>query len=147
MSRLLTLLLLYRAGYIVGKYISIEKLIKESKETYYETLRQSSLNWHEAANDYASFVRYTLEVVAAAYQEFSVWVKSLSVGDMSKPDRIRKVIEGALGKITKAEIAERCPDISQITIQRTLADLQKSGEILKLSGGRYSAYIWNSKKS
>ena len=147
MSRLLTLLLLYRAGYIVGKYISIEKLIKESKETYYETLRQSSLNWQEAVNDYAPFVRYTLEVVAAAYQEFSVWVKSLSVGDMSKPDRIRKVIEGALGKITKAEIAERCPDISQITIQRTLADLQKSGEILKLSGGRYSAYIWNSKKS
>lgn len=57
MSRLLTLLLLYRAGYIVGKYISIEKLIEESKETYYEALQQSSLNWHEDANDYAPFVR------------------------------------------------------------------------------------------
>jgi len=70
-------------------------------------------------------------------------VKSLSVGDMSKPDRIRKVIEGALGKITKAEIAERCPDISQITVQRALAELLKSGEIIKLSGGRYTAYVWN----
>lgn len=146
MSRLLTLLLLYRAGYIVGKYISIEKLIEESKETYYEALQQSSLNWHEAANDYAPFVRYTLGVVAAAYQEFSIRVQALSVSGMSKPDRIREIIKGTLGKITKAEIAEQCPDISQVTIQRTLADLQKSGEILKLSGGRYSAYIWNREK-
>ena len=146
MSRLLTLLLLYRAGYIVGKYISIEKLIEESKETYYEALQQGSLNWHEAANDYAPFVRYTLGVVAAAYQEFSVRVQALSVSGMSKPDRIREIIKGTLGKITKAEIVEQCPDISQVTIQRTLADLQKSGEILKLSGGRYSAYIWNREK-
>ena len=146
MSRLLTLLLLYRAGYIVGKYISIEKLIEESKETYYEALQQGSLNWHEAANDYAPFVRYTLGVVAAAYQEFSVRGQALSVSGMSKPDRIREIIKGTLGKITKAEIAEQCPDISQVTIQRTLADLQKNGEILKLSGGRYSAYIWNREK-
>lgn len=109
-------------------------------------MQYSSLNWHEAANDYAPFVRYTLGVVAAAYQEFSVRVQALSVSGMSKPDRIREIIKGTLGKITKAEIVEQCPDISQVTIQRTLADLQKSGEILKLSGGRYSAYIWNREK-
>lgn len=146
MSRLLTLLLLYRAGYIVGKYISIEKLIEESKETYYETLRQSSQGWHEGTNDYAPFVRYTLGVVAAAYRDFSSRVQALAISGMSKPDRIREIIKGTLGKITKAEILKQCPDISQITVQRTLADLQKSGEILKLSGGRNTAYIWNNEK-
>lgn len=146
MSRLLTLLLLYRAGYIVGKYISIEKLIEESKETYYEALQQSSQKWHEEANDYAPFVRYTLGVVAAAYRDFSTRVQALAASDMSKPDRIREIIKGTLGKITKAEIIEQCPDISQITVQRTLADLQKSGEILKLGGGRYTSYIWNREK-
>ena len=146
MSRLLTLLLLYRAGYIVGKYISIEKLIEESKETYYEALQQSSQKWHEEANDYAPFVRYTLGVVAAAYRDFSTRVQALAASDMSKPDRIREIIKGTLGKITKAEIIEQCPDVSQITVQRTLADLQKSGEILKLGGGRYTSYIWNREK-
>ena len=146
MSRLLTLLLLYRAGYIVGKYISIEKLIEESKGTYYEALQQSSQGWHEGTSDYAPFVRYTLGVVAAAYRDFSARVQVLAVSGISKPDRIREIIKGTLGKVTKAEIIQQCPDISKITIQRTLADLQKSGEILKLSGGRYTAYIWNSEK-
>ena len=146
MSRLLTLLLLYRAGYIVGKYISIEKLIEESKETYYEALQQSSQGWHEGTSNYTPFVRYTLGVVAAAYRDFSARVQVLAVSSMSKPDRIREIIKGTLGKVTKAEIIQQCPDISKITIQRTLADLQKSGEILKLSGGRYTAYIWNREK-
>ena len=65
---------------------------------------------------------------------------------MSKPDRIREIIKDTLGKITKAEILEQCPDISQITVQRTLAELQKNGDIIKLSGGRYTAYIWNREK-
>ena len=147
MSRLLTLLLLYRAGYIVGKYISIEKLIEESKETYYDALQQSSKGWHEGTNDYAPFARYTLGIIAAAYREFSDRVQVLAASGMSKPDRIREIIKGTLGKITKAEILEQCPDISQITVQRTLAELQKSGDIIKLSGGRYTAYIWNREKS
>ena len=146
MSRLLTLLLLYRAGYIVGKYISIEKLIEESKETYYEALQQSSQGWHEGTSNYTPFVRYTLGVVAAAYRDFSARVQVLAVSSMSKPDRIREIIKGTLGKVTKAEIIQQCPDISKITIQHTLADLQKNGEILKLSGGRYTAYIWNREK-
>ena len=143
MSRLLTLLLLYRAGYIVGKYISIEKLIEQSKETYYETLQQSSAHWHENANDYAPFVRYMLGVIAAAYREFSARVQHLSTKGLSKPERIRELIKDTLGKITKTEIMKKCPDIAQATVQRTLMDLQKRGEIIKLGGGRYTAYIWN----
>lgn len=143
MARLLTLLLLYRSGYIVGKYISLEKVIEQSKETYYETLQQSSFGWHENENDYAPFVRYLLGTIVAAYREFSSRVQLLVTSGLSKPERIRELIKGTLGKITKAEIMEKCPDISQVTIQRTLTDLQKQGEILKLSGGRYTAYIWN----
>ncbi|MCD7919372.1 MAG: Fic family protein [Clostridiales bacterium] len=143
MSRLLTLLLLYRAGYIVGKYISIERVVEQSKETYYETLLQSSAGWHEDENDYAPFVRYTLGTVLAAYREFSTRVQLLTTSGLTKPERIREVIRSSLGKITKAEIMAQCPDISQVTVQRTLLELQKKGEIIKLSGGRYTAYIWN----
>ena len=143
MSRLLTLLLLYRSGYIVGKYISVEKVIEQNKETYYETLQQSSAGWHENQNDYTPFVRYMLGVIVAAYRDFSSRVQVLVTSGMSKPDRIREVIKGTLGKITKAEIMEKCPDISQITVQRTLIELQKKGEIIKLGGGRYTSYTWN----
>ena len=143
MARLLTLLLLYRSGYIVGKYISLEKVIEQSKETYYETLQQSSFGWHENENDYAPFVRYLLGTIVAAYRDFSDRVQFLTTKGLSKPDRIRELIKTTLGKITKTEIMEKCPDISQATVQRTLIDLQKQGEILKLSGGRYTAYIWN----
>lgn len=143
MSRLLTLLLLYRSGYIVGKYISIEKLIEQTKETYYDALMQSSAKWHEGANDYLPFVRYMLGMIVAAHREFSSRVHTLAASGLSKPERIRELIRDTLGKITKKEIMEKCPDISQATIQRTLNDLQKNGEILKLSGGRYAAYTWN----
>ena len=146
MSRLLTLLLLYRAGYIVGKYISIEKLIEETKETYYEALGSSSTDWHEDTNDYLPFVRYMLGVVVAAYREFSTRVEKLSVSNLSKPERIREIIRDTIGKITKATIMEKCPDISQVTVQRTLNDLVKSGDVLKIGGGRYTAYIWNHNK-
>lgn len=146
MSRLLTLLLLYRAGYIVGKYISIEKLIEISKETYYETLQQSSEGWHEEKNDYLPFVRYMLGVIVAAYRDFSSRVQFLTTSGLSKPDRVREIIKGTLGKITKTEIMQKCPDISQITVQRALNDLLKNDEIIKLSGGRYTSYTWNREK-
>lgn len=146
MSRLLTLLLLYRAGYIVGKYISIEKMIENTKETYYEALQNSSANWHEGDNDYIPFVQYTLAVIVAAYREFSSRVKLLSSNDLSKPERIREIIKETLGTITKTEIMKKCPDISQVTVQRALNDLLKSGEILKIGGGRYTTYMWNHEK-
>ena len=146
MSRLLTLLLLYRAGYIVGKYISIEKTIEQSKETYYEALQRSSAKWHEGENDYIPFVQYTLGVVVAAYREFSTRVKLLTTGNLTKPERIREIIKGTLGRITKSQIMEKCPDISQVTVQRALNELITSGEILKIGGGRYTAYTWNHDK-
>lgn len=146
MSRLLTLLLLYRAGYIVGKYISIEKVIETSKDTYYEALQSSSQGWHEEENDYSHFVRYMLGVVLSAYREFSSRVRVLTTSGMSKPDRIRELIKDTLGKITKTEILQKCPDISQVTVQRTLNELVKSGDILKIGGGRYTSYVWNREK-
>src|SRR5699024_9792934 len=108
MSRLLTLLLLYRAGYIVGMYISIEKLIEQTKETYYETLQESSYNWHEEENDDAPFVRYMLGVIVAAYRDFSSRVQLLATSGMSKPERIREIVRGSIGKMTRAQIMEKC---------------------------------------
>lgn len=143
MSRLLTLLLLYRAGYIVGKYVSIEKLIADSKETYYEALQESSDGWHEGKNDYAPFVRYMLGVILAAYREFSARVHLLSKGNYTKTERVREIIKNHLGTITKSEIKTECPDISTITVQRALADLLEKGEITKIGGGRYTKYVWN----
>lgn len=146
MSRLLTLLILYKAGYIVGKYISIEKVIETSKDTYYEALQSSSQDWHEEKNDYAHFVRYMLGVILSAYREFYERVKVLTTSGMSKPDRIREIIKDTLGKITKTEIMHKCPDISQVTIQRTLNELVKNGNIIKIGGGRYTSYVWNREK-
>lgn len=146
MSRLLTLLLLYKSGYIVGKYISIEKLIETTKESYYEALQQSSLGWHENNNDYAPFVEYYLGAIVAAYRDFSSRVQILIESGFSKPERVRAIIKRNMGKITKAEIMKQCPDISQITIQRALIELVEKGEIIKISGGRYTSYIWNEEK-
>lgn len=146
MSRLLTLLLLYRSGYIAGKYISIEKLICDSKESYYEALQASSHNWHEGTNDYAPFVRYMLGILVAAYRDFECRIELLTAKGVSKPDRVRAVIRDQIGKITKSEIMAKCPDVSQITVQRALAEMLKSEEIIKLSGGRYTSYTWNKER-
>ena len=142
-SRLLTLLLLYRSGYIVGKYISIEKLIEQTTEIYYESLQLSSAGWHENKNDYEPFVKYMLGVIVAAYRDFSSRVSLLTTQGMSKPDRVKEIIRATLGPITKTEILAKCPDISQVTVQRALADLVDKGDIVKLGGGRYTKYIWN----
>ena len=146
MSRLLTLLLLYRSGYFVGKYISIERLIADSKETYYEVLQESSTGWHEGKNDYLPFVRYMLGVVIAAYREFASRVDILITRGLSKPDRVREIIRSTTGKITKARVMRQCPDISQKTVERALAEMLKNGEIIKISGGRYTSYTWNWEK-
>lgn len=146
MSRLLTLLLLYRAGYIVGKYISIESLIEKSKETYYEALQTSSENWHENKNNYEPFVKYMLGIIVAAYREFETRVDILITRGLSKPERVAETIKSTLGKITKREILEKCPDISEITVQRALNDLLQNEDIIKIGGGRYTSYIWNREK-
>lgn len=142
MSRLLTLLLLYQAGFIVGKYISIEKIIEESKETYYEVLQDSSASWHENKNDYKPFVNYMLGVIVNAYKEFESRVKLLTDPNISKADRIREIAKNHIGTFTKADLLGMNPDISDTTIQRVLADLLRAKEIEKIGGGRYTKYLW-----
>ena len=111
MSRLLTLLLFYKAGYIVGKYVSMEILIEKTKETYYEALQASSTGWHEGENSYEPFVKYYLGIMLKAYNEFESRVEHLKHRRISKPDRIKAMIDNKVGKITKKEIMELCPDI------------------------------------
>ena len=141
MSRLLTLLLFYKAGYIVGKYVSMEMLIEKTKETYYEALQASSTGWHECENSYEPFVKYYLGIILKAYNEFESRVEHLKNRSLSKPERIKAVIDHKVGKITKKEIMELCPDISKVTVERTLTDLVKSGYIAKVGAGPATADV------
>ena len=141
MSRLLTLLLFYKAGYIVGKYVSMEMLIEKTKETYYEALQSSSTGWHEGENSYEPFVKYYLGIMLKAYNEFESRVEHLKQRGLSKPDRIKAVIDNKVGKITKKEIMELCPDISKVTVERTLTNLVKSGYIAKVGAGPSTGYV------
>ena len=141
MSRLLTLLLLYQNGYIVGKYISLEKLIEQSKETYYETLQQSSADWNSGTNDYIPFLRYMLGIILKSYREFENRVEHIVTGKLNKTDRIRLIFEQKLGKISKADIAGTYPDISISMIERTLKEMLDNGEIRKVGSGRSTAYV------
>ena len=143
MSRLLTLLLLYRSGYIVGKYISIEMLIEKTKDTYCDALQASSTGWHDGTNDYMPFVSYTLGIIKSAYKTFSERVEHLTTKGISKPERVRQFIENRLGKVTKKDIMDACPDISATTIERTLGDLVKNGTIIKIGNGRGTGYVYN----
>ena len=141
MSRLLTLLLFYKAGYIVGKYISMEMLIEKTKETYYEALQASSAGWHENENSYEPFVKYYLGITLKAYNEFESRVEHLKNRTLSKPERIRAMIDQKVGKITKREILDACPDISKTTVERTLTELVKSGYIAKVGSGPAIGYV------
>ena len=143
MSRLLTLLLLYKSGFFVGKYVSVEKIIEESKKTYYEAIHASSVNWNENKNDYKHFVNYMLGIIVSAYKEFKYRVKLVTDPNLSKADRIREIIKNHIGTITKSELIEMNPDISDTTVQRSLADLLKKNKIKKIGGGRYTKYTWN----
>lgn len=143
MSRLLTLLLLYQHDYIVGKYISLEKLIEKTKDGYYEVLQKSSIGWTEDENDYEPFVKYMLGIITAAYRDFFERAKMVEEKKVPKPDRIEELIKNHVGTITKSEIIENTPGISQTTIQRTLTELVKKEKIIKIGGGRYTKYTWN----
>lgn len=141
MSRLLTLLLFYKAGYIVGKYVSMEMLIEKTKKTYYEALQESSIGWHEGINRYEPFVKYYLGIMLKAYNEFESRVEHLKHRRLSKSDRIKVTIDNKVGKITKKEIMELCPDISKVTVERTLTDLVKRGYIAKIGAGPSTGYV------
>lgn len=146
MSRLLTSLLFYRSGYHVGKYVSIEKKIEQTKEEYYDALYIGSQGWHENQNDYIPFIKYMLRILLSAYRDFNDRVQIWSKKPLTKPQRIIEIIKNKSGTVAKSEIKEQCPDIAEITIQRTLAELTEKGEIIKIGGGRYTKYVWNSER-
>ena len=142
MSRLLTLLLLYKSNYFVGKYISIEKLIEETKEVYYDALGNSSIGWHDNKNDYSSFVEYYLGIILAAYKEFAFRVEYTINKKMTAIERVSSIFMVSVIPISKSYIMEKCPDISETTIERSLKNLLDDKCIEKISGGRYSMYKW-----
>lgn len=143
MSRLLTLLLLYKANYLVGKYISIEKIIEETKDSYYDTLEKSSVKWHDNENDYSYFVEYYLGIILNAYREFDSRINIVENKKVTAYDRIIDIFKANIIPIDKAYIMNKCPDLSETTIERSLNKLLKEDKIVKISGGRYTKYKWN----
>lgn len=140
-SRLLTLLLLYRAGFIVGKYISIEMLIEKTKIQYYETLKECSIGWHENTNTAIPFVQYMLGILIKAYSEFEARVEHLTFNKKSKSERVKDIITNHLGKITKREILIQAPDISETMVEKVLSDLLSEGYIEKVGKARATGYL------
>lgn len=141
MSRLLTLLLLYRAGYLAGKYISLERYIEKTKNRYDEALQESSMGWYEGRNNCLPFVRYFLEILLAAYKEFSERAELLQDTKISKSERIRNLFNTTLQPVSKSDILEKYPDISQSMAEATLKQLLDAGIITKLGAGKSTAYI------
>lgn len=136
MSRLLTQLLFYRHGYIVGKYVSIESLIEKTKDDYYSTLQQSLENWHDGKNDVWPFTRYMLGILLAAYREFDSKVVTVSDVKMTKEERIRNYIKDSIGLFSKSDIARACPDISVTTIEKVLGIMKNEDLIQPIGSGR-----------
>ncbi len=142
MSRLLTLLLLYKANYMVGKYISIENIIEKTKDSYYSTLEKSSISWHNNKNDYSYFVEYYLGIILRAYKEFDARLDIASNKRITSYNKIISIFKENVTPIDKAFIINKCPDISETTIERILNKLLKENKISKISGGRYTKYKW-----
>lgn len=136
MARLLTLLLLYKFNYEVGRYISLEKLIEETRESYYDMLQASSRGWHENKHDLFPWLEYFLGIILAAYREFGERVGKISSYKGSKSDRIKEVIEHFIAEFSISDIEKACPDISRPTIYRVLKELKDKGIIASLEVGR-----------
>lgn len=141
MSRLLTLLLSYKAGYDVGRYISIEKVIEDSKLTYYETLQASSANWLKGRNTPEPFIRYLLGVFIKAFSLFEERVSDVLAATVSKEGRVRLLFERTALPLRKRQILEACPGVSGITVARALKSLLDAGKIRKIGGGPATAYV------
>lgn len=140
MSRLLTILLLYKCGYRVGKYISIESKIEKAKDNYYNALEDSSVGWHEEQNDGKAFIKYMLGVILAAYRDLESRIEL--VGEKGNAAEIvRKAVEGTLGKFTKSDIMSKCPNIGKASIENALKELISEGFIERRGAGRATYYI------
>ena len=141
MSRLLTLLLLYKNGFFVGKYISLEMIIEDTKDIYYEQLQASSENWHSGENDELPFIKYMLSVIYKAYVECDERFRLIGEKSLTSAERIMKIFEKTLKPLSKSDIVIMCPDISQRTIERALKELKDTHLIKQIGSGRATKYI------
>ena len=135
-SRLLTLLLLYRLGHQVGRYISLERITEESKETYYESLEASSHRWHEGQHDAHPWLDYFWGVLLRAYAEFTERVGGLNRGHNSKAALVREAVARMIGPFALADVELQCPGVSLPTIKRELAAMRGEGLVLLEGRGR-----------
>ena len=140
MSRLLTTLLLYQNGYMIGRFISLEQKIERTKDSYYAALAQSSAGWHTGDEDVVPFVKYVLRVILAAYRDFESRIELFNTS-LSAKDRIKIIISSTLGKITKSGILDRQPDIAVSTVEKALKELVEEGFIERHGAGRSTFYV------
>ena len=139
MSRLLTTLLLYRSGFYVGKYISLEAKIAKNKDLYYGALNQSRDGWHEGCEDSLPFIKYFLGIVLSAYRDFE---DRFSIVEEKLPaiEMVRKATLNKIGKFTKQDIRELCPSLSISSIEGSLRKMISSGEIKREGSGKSTFY-------
>lgn len=135
-SRLLNLMLLYQAGFGVGRYISLEKVIEDSKETYYEALESSSDGWHEGRHDLVPWLQYSHGILIAAYLEFEQRVGQMGVGRGAKREMVIDCVRHLPETFRYADVERACPGVSRPTIVRVLGELRDKGEIRCIKNGR-----------
>ena len=143
MSRLLTLLLLYRCGYKVGQYISIEKAIADTKETYYEVLQQADQNWYEGENDPKPFIRYMLGIILSCYREFEsrITIAAKTGRKSTAYDIVKTYTENTLGKFSKQDALIACPSLGSSSVESALKRLVEEGTIIRTGAGRKTMYM------
>ena len=143
MSRLLTLLLLYKCGYEVGKYISIEKQIEKTKDVYYDVLQEIDHGWHEEENDATPFIKYMLQMILACYMEFEerVGVMEDTGVKSSSYDIVKAYADNKLGKFTPADVLVGCPSIGRTSVFNALKKLAAEGYIEKHGEGKNAFYV------
>ena len=138
MSRLITTLLLYRAGFEVGKYISLEAKIAADKSSYYDALELSQSGWHEGQDDPTPFIKYLLGTIISAYRDFEDRMEIISP---SSEDTVRKAVQSRIGRFTKREITELCPNLSASTVERSLRAMVNRGELERQGAGKSTFYV------
>lgn len=147
MARLLTLQLLYHFDYVVGRYISLERIFEESKESYYETLEASSQGWHDATHNAGHWLEYMWGVLTRAYGEFEERVGTLSHGRGAKGDRVRAAILKSRAPFSISEIEEACPGVSRDMVRVVLRSMKTEGLIAPTGKGRGAKWINQSSRN
>ena len=140
MSRLLTALLLYRSGYAVGRYISIESKIAKNKDLYYQALEDCQEGWHDNKEDVTPFVKYMLRIILAAYRDFEERIELVSE-KLSAKEMVKRAVYSKIGKITKRDIIELCPSIGIKSVELAMKQLVEEGTLIKKGSGRATFYV------